>query len=110
VLQAGYLERMARTVTGTAPAPAADGWVAGDAYEAYMGRWSRPLARQFVAWLGPAPGGRWLEIGCGTGALTSAVCGLGEPAAVLACDPSRSFVAHARRRVPDGRAVRGVAG
>ena len=25
-----------------------DKWAAGDAYEAYMGRWSRPLGRAFL--------------------------------------------------------------
>ena len=46
------------------------------AYEAYMGRWSRPLARVFVEWLHPKPSAHWLEVGCGTGALTSTICDL----------------------------------
>ena len=29
-----------------------DVWASGDAYEPYVGRWSRLVARQFVAWLG----------------------------------------------------------
>jgi hypothetical protein len=45
----------------------ADVWASGDAYEPYVGRWSRAVARQFLAWLGMPPGGRWLEVGCGTG-------------------------------------------
>ena len=73
-----------------------DGWLIGDAYEAYMGRWSRPLARLFVDWLHPEPSVEWLEVGCGTGALTSAICELCRPASVVACDPSASFVEHAR--------------
>jgi trans-aconitate methyltransferase len=80
-----------------------DGWVIGDAYEAYMGRWSRPLARAFIEWLDPKPSAAWLEVGCGTGALTSAICALGRPASVLACDPSSSFVDHARKQLPDPR-------
>jgi hypothetical protein len=48
-----------------------DTWMTGAAYEAYMGRWSRPLARVFVEWLHPKPSAHWLEVGCGTGALTS---------------------------------------
>ncbi len=51
-----------------------DRWLAGDAYEAYMGRWSRRMARAFVEWVRPTPLANWLELGCGTGALTSAIC------------------------------------
>jgi SAM-dependent methyltransferase len=76
-----------------------DKWMAGDAYEQYMGRWSRPLARAFIDWLAPARAGHWLDVGCGTGALTSAICARGEPASVVACDPSEPFIAHARRQL-----------
>lgn len=82
-----------------------DRWVAGDAYETYMGRWSREVARAFLDWLAPAPGGHWLEIGCGTGALTSAVAGRCAPASIVACDPSAAFVEYARNRLDDGRAT-----
>jgi len=73
-----------------------DRWAAGDAYEAYMGRWSRALARVFLGWFRPPPAGHWLEVGCGTGALTAAIRELGRPASVVACDPSESFIAYAR--------------
>lgn len=79
-------------------------WEGADAYEAFMGRWSRPLAREFLDWLQSPPSAHWLEVGCGTGALTSAICELGQPASVLACDPSASFVEHARSRLSDARA------
>jgi SAM-dependent methyltransferase len=62
-------------------------WSAGDAYEAYVGRWSRRVAVEFVRWL-DAPGGRWLDVGCGTGALTAAI-----PGEVVGVDPSRGFLA-----------------
>jgi SAM-dependent methyltransferase len=90
--------------------PAHDDWTAGDAYEGYMGRWSRPLARSFVGWMGAPPGADWLDIGCGTGALASAVCELAGPASVVACDPSESFVAHARMALCDDRVSFVVAG
>jgi SAM-dependent methyltransferase len=83
---------------------ASDNWIAGDAYEAYMGRWSRSLARVFVKWLHPEPSAHWLEFGCGTGALTSAICDLCEPASVVACDPSDPFLGHARNNLADARA------
>lgn len=87
-----------------------DKWVAGDAYEAYMGRWSRPLARAFVEWLHPKPSAHWLEVGCGTGALTSAICDLCEPASVIACDPSEPFIDHARNNLANARASFVIAG
>jgi SAM-dependent methyltransferase len=87
-----------------------DRWLAGDAYEEYMGRWSRRLARAFVEWVRPTPSANWLEIGCGTGALTSTICSLCEPASIVACDSSESFVGHAREHLADPRASFAVAG
>jgi SAM-dependent methyltransferase len=87
-----------------------DRWLAGGAYEAYMGRWSRRMAQAFVEWLRPAPSGHWLEIGCGTGALTSTICRLSEPASIIACDPSESFVEYAHDHLADARASFAVAG
>jgi len=80
-----------------------DKWATGDAYEAFMGRWSRRLAAQFIRWLGPEPGLTWLDVGCGTGALVSTICSLADPSSVVACDPSESFVEHTRSRVADPR-------
>jgi SAM-dependent methyltransferase len=91
-------------------APADDNWDAGDAYEHYMGRWSRPLARRFVAWLAPPPGRRWLDVGCGTGAVTAAILEGADPASVLACDPSRPFVEHARKAIRDPRVTFTIGG
>src|SRR5215470_701060 len=63
-----------------------------------MGRWSRPLAREFVRWLAVPPRRRWLDVGSGTGALTDAVVELGEARSVVGVDPSAGFVQHARGR------------
>lgn len=87
-----------------------DPWLAGDACEAYMGRWSRPLARAFVEWLRPQTSSHWLDIGCGTGALASAILERCDPASVVGCDPSAPFVEHARKQIPDARASFVVAG
>ncbi len=81
-----------------------DPWRAGDAYDAYMGRWSRPLAREFTGWLRAPAAGHWLEFGCGTGALTAAILERCAPASVVACDPAEPFVAHARRSLGGDRA------
>jgi len=88
----------------------ADRWNSGDAYEAYMGRWSRLVARAFLEWIRPNPQVQWLDVGCGTGALTSVICEPCMPTSVIACDPSPSFVEHARATVPDERASFVVAG
>jgi SAM-dependent methyltransferase len=82
----------------------AEVWAAGGAYEPYVGRWSRLVAREFVAWLGVADGAAWLDVGCGTGALSQAVLGAADPAAVVAIDPSVGYVAHARAQLADRRA------
>src|SRR3546814_11883692 len=73
-----------------------DAWQAGDAYEQYMGRWSRRIAPRFVDWLSPEPGLDWLDVGCGTGALSEAVLGGSDPGRPGAADPSGGFLATAR--------------
>jgi SAM-dependent methyltransferase len=79
-------------------------WNVGEAYERYVGRWSRPVAELFVRRLGVPTGGRWLDVGCGTGALTATVLRIADPAEVHGVDPSDGFLAHARREIDDPRA------
>jgi SAM-dependent methyltransferase len=81
-----------------------DAWQAGDSYEAYMGRWSRRVAPLFLDWLGAPADGAWLELGCGSGALSAAIVARAAPASLLALDPSEGFVATARKHVTDARA------
>nr|WP_206059404.1 class I SAM-dependent methyltransferase [Nonomuraea zeae] len=81
-----------------------EAWDAGGAYEAYVGRWSRRVAVAFVRSLGVPVGGRWLDAGCGTGALTAAVLAIADPARVVGVDTSAPFVAHAGARIADRRA------
>ena len=80
-----------------------DVWASGDAYEPYVGRWSRLVARDFLTWLAAAPGARWLDLGCGTGALTEAILAAAAPAYVQGVDRSLSYALFARDRVRDGR-------
>lgn len=82
----------------------ADIWASGDAYEPYVGRWSRAVAHQFLAWLAVPSGGRWLDVGCGTGALSGVILEVASPREVMGIDPSAAYVAYARSRVPDPRA------
>ena len=74
-----------------------DNWLAGDSYEHFMGRWSRRVAVEFIDWLAPNRSWNWLEVGCGTGALTQAICLNSDPACVVACDPSPQLVSFAHR-------------
>src|SRR5262245_40243913 len=90
-----------------------DRWAAASTYEDFMGRWSRRLAPRFVAWLGIPAGAHWLDVGCGTGALTDAICAEASPASVTGCDPAAPFIEYARAHARDVRAsfvVTGVDG
>jgi len=74
-------------------------WDSGDAYEPYVGRWSRLVAREFVKWLALPPASRWLDVGCGTGALTQTVLEHAAPSEVVGTDPSVAYIALARARM-----------
>jgi SAM-dependent methyltransferase len=87
----------------------ADRWAGGDDYEGFVGRWSRHVAPVFVDWLDVAAGGSWVDVGCGTGALTVTILDRAAPASVVAIDPSTDFIAHARGVVRDPRARFAVA-
>ena len=79
--------------------------VPADAYQRYMGRYSRPLAEKFVDLVGVRRGDRVLDVGCGPGVLTAPLverCGAENVAAV---DPSPSF-AHAAGELFPGVDVR----
>ena len=78
-------------------------WADATRYEAYVGRWSRPVARRFVGGLAVPPGRRWLDVGCGTGVLTGTVLQLAEPAEVRGLDRSPQFLRHAAAHLPDPR-------
>lgn len=79
-------------------------WASGEAYEPYVGRWSRLVAREFLAWLQVPPGHHWLDVGCGTGALSEIILKSALPSRVDAVDPSEAYVQYARSRVSDPRA------
>jgi len=81
----------------------ADKWTDGEAYEAYVGRWSRQVAERFLAWLAMPADGTWLELGCGTGALTGQILAHCAPRDIIAVEPSESFRAMARQNVTDSR-------
>ena len=86
-----------------------DVWTSGDVYESYVGRWSRLVAREFLGWLAIPTGAEWLDVGCGTGALTDTVLSAAAPAHVTAVDFSFSYVLLARSRRHEGHATFAVA-
>lgn len=72
-----------------------------------MGRYAEPLAEVFAAFSGVGAGDKVLDVGCGPGALTAHLLGLG--AEVTAIDPSPPFVDAIHARFPDVDARRGTA-
>jgi SAM-dependent methyltransferase len=82
----------------------ADTWSRGELYEPYIGRWSRLVAREFLTWLAVPPGGRWLDVGCGTGALSHIILAEAHPTSVLGIDPAAGYIAYAQEHTRDTRA------
>ena len=78
-----------------------DVWEQGDAYEGYVGRWSRQVAPRFLSWLRVPASKRWIDVGCGTGALCSAILDQCSPSSLTGIDPSRDFLETARSRLPE---------
>jgi len=83
-------------------------WADGGRYESYVGRWSRLVAAGFVDWLGVPDGRRWLDVGCGTGALSEAILNRAQPSEVRGIDPSEGFVAYANEHLDDPRFAAGI--
>jgi len=75
-------------------------WTAGDLYEPYVGRWSRLVAREFLSWLAIPAGKDWLDVGCGTGALTQTILDTTSPRSVQGVEPS-PFLDHAKATILD---------
>ncbi len=71
---------------------------AGEAYEHFMGRWSRLLAPLLIGFAGVQDGETLLDIGCGTGALAAAAAAMAPSCRILGVDPAAAYVALAQRR------------
>lgn len=80
-----------------------DAWSAGDSYNRYMGRWSRQIAPLFLDWFDAQAGADWLDVGCGTGALSAAIVARCSPRSVVSIDPSEGFLHTARTAIADER-------
>ena len=81
-----------------------EAWASGDSYEPYVGRWSRLVAQEFIRWLALPGGSTWLDVGCGTGALSQTILETANPQKVKGIDRSENFVEFTRHRVDDPRA------
>ena len=81
-----------------------DTWERGHPYEQYVGRWSRRVAPVFLSWLRIPDGQRWLDVGCGTGALCAAIVDHCSPASIAGVEPSEGFLKTAKENLA-GRAV-----
>ncbi len=80
-------------------------WFAdGDAYERYIGRWSRPIGAMFLDWLAQPTGLRWVDVGCGTGALSASVLERNTPSGITGVDLSEGFLGVARATIENDRA------
>jgi SAM-dependent methyltransferase len=85
-------------IMGMKDAPG-DVWASGNSYEPYVGRWSRLVAEEFVRWLALPENRRWLDVGCGTGALSQAVLDLANPQKVKGIDRSEGYVEFAHNKM-----------
>src|SRR4051794_10540102 len=83
--------------------------VSADAYGRFMGRYSEQLAVPFADLADVRPGHRVLDVGSGPGALTAVLVQRLGSGAVAAVDPSPSFVAASRDRLPDVDVQQGTA-
>ena len=80
-----------------------ENWGSAGPYERYVGRWSRAVAREFLAWIFVPAGAAWADVGCGTGALVEGILAQCEPKSIAGVDKANGFVSAARQNVADPR-------
>lgn len=80
------------------------GLTRAEAYELRIGRWSRLVGRKFLDWLAPVPGLDWLDVGCGSGALSDAVLEHSAPKSLVGIDPQEGVASDRDAAHSDPRA------
>jgi ubiquinone/menaquinone biosynthesis C-methylase UbiE len=70
-----------------------------DAYERFMGRWSRAIGEKFLTWIAAPKNANWLDIGCGNGAFTGLILKHCAPAHVLGIDPAPAQIEAAKKNI-----------
>lgn len=86
---------MGYTAPGTPQDPMFSG---GEAYERFMGKWSREMAPQLVGFAGVKDGESVLDVGSGTGALSAAIAAVAPSSRITGIDPAAPYVAFAQAR------------
>lgn len=76
-----------------------DTWSSGEPYEAFMGRWSSLMSERMLTWVDPVRDRSWLDVGCGTGALSDMILRNCGPLELTAVDLSDGFVEMAQKRL-----------
>ncbi len=84
-------------------------WDAGDPYEYFMGRWSSKMSLEFLSWLDSASLDVWLDLGCGTGALSASIINNRSVGHLICVDPSKEYLMRAKQRVGAGEFITGSA-
>lgn len=74
------------------------GFTDAEAYDRFMGGWSRAVGTTFLDWLGLPAGQAWLDVGCGSGALTDLLVDRCSPASVAGVDPAPTQAEYTRSR------------
>jgi SAM-dependent methyltransferase len=74
-----------------------DQWTSGAHYDKWMGRWSRLVAQEFLKWLELPAGLRWLDVCCGSGAITETIVERNAPATAVGADVSAEQISFARQ-------------
>jgi ubiquinone/menaquinone biosynthesis C-methylase UbiE len=57
------------------------------------------VAKEFLDWLSRPTNEDWLDVGCGTGALTQVIIDTTQPRTVTGIDPSAEFVSYAQEQI-----------
>src|SRR4029077_177530 len=78
-------------------------WSAAAFYESYVGRWSRLVARELLKWLSIPIQKDWLDVGCGTGALSQTILEHGMPNVIKGIDSSADFITYAKAQLDNRR-------
>ena len=78
-----------------------ENWGSAGPYELYVGRWSRKVAKEFLAWISVPAGAAWVDVGCGTGALAECIVAQCQPRSIAMIDKADGFVSAARQNIKD---------
>lgn len=73
------------------------------AYNGYIGRWSKLIAGEFIDWLHIPTEQNWLDVGAGTGYSTQQILQQASPKKIMGIDLSEAYIERAQQDVVDTR-------